>query len=58
MEIPAQKASNRKFDESLARRMYVGFAIYVAFLLASSANAAVTISPDRPESVQQGILAA
>jgi Periplasmic copper-binding protein (NosD) len=58
VEIPAQKPTSRKSGESATSRMCVGFAICIAFLLASSANAAVTISPDHPESVQQGILAA
>ena len=59
MENLAQKRSNRKLGESSMSLMHAGFAVSIAFWLTSSASAAaVTISPDHPELLQQQILAA
>jgi hypothetical protein len=54
--IPTQKRSNRKSGERFTGLVRAGCAI--CLLLARSASAAVTISPDHPELLQQGILAA
>jgi uncharacterized protein (TIGR03437 family) len=56
MEILAQKRLNRKSSESSAR--LVCASSIMCFLLACNASATVTISPDHPELLQQGILAA
>src|SRR5579859_6581333 len=53
---PALRKSNRKSALILAKTLRASVA--TCFLLTFTASAAVTISPDHPELLQQGILAA
>ena len=58
MENLAQKRPNRKLGESSMSVICAGFTVSIALWLTSSASAAVAISPDHPELLQQQILAA